>query len=62
VGASEWAPHDGGPCPVRPEQRVTVRYRNGIESPVVEARERRWQCWGEQIGESDWDIIAWRAA
>jgi hypothetical protein len=44
------------------DQKIWVRYRNGVESDVVAARERRGEAWPVEIGESEWDIIAWRGA
>ena len=59
--SSNWFTHDGRACPVQPDQKVQVRYRNGVESDVILARERRWEAWPSEVGESDWEIVAWRA-
>ena len=59
--SSEWSTHNGGPMPVAPGTTVVVRYRGGSVS-VVEAGKRRWLSWPEDIGTSDWDIVAWRLA
>ena len=53
--------HRGGQCPVPPETKVDVRYRNGMVTESIKARERRWEAWRE-LGDSDWDIVAWRMA
>jgi hypothetical protein len=55
-----WSDHRGGPCPVGGDKKIVVRYRNGIQSPEIAARERRWEAWPRDIGDSDWDIVAWR--
>ena len=55
-----WNEHRGGTCPVAAERKVVVRYRNGIQSPEIVARERRWEAWPVSFGDSDWDIVAWR--
>ncbi|HUE79665.1 MAG TPA: hypothetical protein VMN38_08540 [Sphingomicrobium sp.] len=55
-----WADHKGGPCPIATERKVFVRYRNGIQSPEIVAKERRWEAWPVNFGDSDWDIVAWR--
>lgn len=60
--ASRWTQHAGEPCPVLPDAKVRVRYRNAAESDVILAKERRWEAWPPEIGESDWDIVAWRDA
>ncbi len=57
-----WHQHDGGRRPVPPQQKLVVRYRNGTVSPEIEAKERRWEAWPAEIGESEWDIVAWRKA
>ena len=54
-----WNDHSGGACPLADEIKVIVRYRNGVESPEITARERRWQSWPRSLGDSDWDIVAW---
>mgnify|MGYP000114837713 CR=1 FL=1 len=53
-----WNRHSGGACPVAPDQKVKVRYRNGVESDTILARERRWEAWPD-VGESGWDIVGW---
>jgi hypothetical protein len=60
-GSACWRKHSGGLCPVPPTQRVTVRYRNGEVSEAIMASERRWESWPASVGESDWDIVAFRA-
>lgn len=55
-----WFPHAGGPCPVATGQNVRVRYRNGVEAGTIEARERRGEAWGAEIGKSEWDIVEWQ--
>lgn len=55
-----WNEHDGKSCPVAPDQKVKVRYRNGVESETILAREERWEAWPPEVGESDWDIVNWR--
>lgn len=56
-----WTRHSGRVCPVAPEQKVKVRYRNGVESDTIVARERRWEAWPRDVGETEWDIVEWRA-
>lgn len=58
--AAEWNTHRGGPCPVSAQTKVEVRYRNGSVSDELEAGKRRWEAWPADVGESDWDIVAWR--
>jgi hypothetical protein len=58
---TSWNVHRGGPCPVPSLTKVQVRYRNCEVSEVVEAGKRRWEAWPD-IGESEWDIVAWRLA
>ena len=55
-----WTDHSGGPCPIPSDRKVVVRYRNGVQSPQITARERRWGAWPSDIGNTDWDIVAWR--
>ena len=57
---SDWTPHQGRLCPVEPETLVLIRYRNGQEAGPVKARQRRWPAWPRTIGNSAWDIVAWR--
>jgi hypothetical protein len=56
----EWLVHDGGDVPVRAHVEVQVRFRNGQVSEPVYAAKRRWKAWPADIGDSDWDIVAWR--
>lgn len=42
--------HSGGPCPVASDRKVVVRYRNGIVSSEIVARERRWRVDRETLG------------
>lgn len=58
----EWMPHEGGPMPARADNLVEVTYRNGVISEPVPAKQRRWEAWPQDVGETDWDIIAWRGA
>jgi hypothetical protein len=60
-GNQGWTRHRGSVCHVAPEQKVKVRYRNGVESDTVVVRERRWEAWPRDVVESDWDIVEWRA-
>jgi hypothetical protein len=55
-------PHYGGPATLNPHDLVIVRYRNGEVYGPVECGKRRWKAWPSEIGESDWDIVAWREA
>lgn len=57
--APDWVQHNGATCPVAPDQKVKVRYRNGLESDTILARERRWEAWPSDVGESEWDIVEW---
>lgn len=57
-----WFEHRGGPCPVPPEKEVFVKYRNAISSPKVYAKQRRWEAWPSEVGDSDWDIVEWKPA
>lgn len=52
---TDFLPWSGGPCPVDPEIRVYVRYRDEIESKVRIAGELRW----EHVDLND-DIVAYR--
>ena len=54
-----WNDHSGGPFPLAAESKVIVRYRNGVESAEITAKERRWESWPRSLGDSDWDIVAW---
>lgn len=55
----DWRVHDGTEMPVDPRSMVEIRYRNGI-CAVAKAGQRRWIGWPDEIGESGWDIVAWR--
>ena len=55
-----WREHSGGDCPVQPKDQIIVRFRNDQESGPGPASDWRWQRWS--IGETDWDIVAWRRA
>ena len=57
-----WLDHDGGPAPVVAKMRVVLRYRCGLLSQPVEAASHRWQSWPVDMGESAFDIVAWRRA
>lgn len=56
----EWHLHEGGRMPTGPKMKVIVRYRCGSISTEIEAGQRRWESWRADIGESAWDIVAWR--
>lgn len=56
---SNWQSHRGGQCPLPAETKIQVRYRNGVVSDTIQAGQRRWELWRE-LGETDWDILAWR--
>ena len=58
----QWTKHLGGPCPVSSQTKVQVRYRNGAVCDDVEASKQRWEAWPADVGESEWDIVAWRLA
>ena len=57
-----WLNHEGGPAPVAPKRLVVLRYRGGALSQPVEAGTHRWQRWPADMGESAFDIVAWRRA
>jgi hypothetical protein len=52
---TEFKPWAGGPCPVEPEARVYVTYRDGIQSKIRMAGDLRW----EHTGQTD-DIVGYR--
>lgn len=56
----EWATHEGGSVPVAPDVLVEVRYRIGVVSDPVPAKQRRWESWPADVGQTDWDIVQWR--
>jgi hypothetical protein len=56
---SGWQMHRGNICPVPTETKIQVRYRNGAVSDTIPAGQRRWEKWRD-LGETDWDIVAWR--
>ena len=56
---SGWSDHHGGEMPATGDRRVLIRYRNGVVSEPILARERRWMAWPADLGDSDWDIVAW---
>jgi hypothetical protein len=58
---SGWQSHRGGSCPVAPDTKVQVRYRNGVVSDTIPASQRRWEAWRD-LGDTDWDIVQWRSA
>ena len=60
--AHSWLDHEGGPAPVVAKTRVVLRYRCGLLSQPVEAASHRWQSWPVDMGESAFDIVAWRRA
>ena len=55
-----WTVHRGGEMPAIGDRNVCVRYRNGIVSEPVAPHQRRWKSWSVDIGDSDWDIVAWK--
>lgn len=57
--AAGWLAHDGGDCPVEPDSRPTVMYRDGSISPLdVTATKRIWMH--SPSGRREyWDIIAY---
>ena len=57
-----WLNHEGGPAPVAPKTFVVLRYRCGTVSQPVEAGSHGWQSWPADMGESAYDIVAWRHA
>ena len=57
-----WLDHHGGPAPVVPKTLVVLRYRCGTLSQPVETGSHRWQSWPPDMGESAFDIVAWRRA
>ncbi len=57
-----WNRHSGGPCPVAPGTEVLVKYRNGVQSDEILSKQRRWEAWPADIGDSDWDIVEWKLA
>ena len=59
---SNWLKHEGGPAPVISKTLVVLRYRCGLLSQPVEAGSHRWQGWPTDMGESAFDIVAWRRA
>lgn len=56
--AGTWKRHDGSDCPTESQTAVLIRFRNGQEAGPGPAAHWRWKLWS--IGESDWDIVAWR--
>jgi hypothetical protein len=57
-----WFNHSGGPSPLGAKTVVIVRYRCGAGSKPIEAGTHRWQSWPSEIGETAFDIVAWRHA
>ncbi len=57
-----WNRHSGGPCPVALGTEVVVKYRNGLQSDEILAKQRRWEAWSTDTGDSDWDIVKWKLA
>ena len=55
-----WREHGGGDCPTDPQAAVIIRFRNAQEAGPAPAGNWRWPLWS--IGETDWDIVAWRPA
>lgn len=61
----DWLAHDGGPCPVDPDQRVEVRHRSGETSETYirskhyrgDNRARSW--YWRHDGDAG-DIVAYR--
>ena len=54
-----WELHTGRHCPVSPETKVDIRYRNGTLDEGILARQRRWELWRD-IGETGFDIVDWQ--
>lgn len=57
---NEWTPHEGGAIPVAAEVLVEVRYRDAVVSDPVRAKQRRWESWPSDLGDTAWDIVQWR--
>ena len=53
---NEWIEWNGGECPVSPETKVEVRFRNGIVCAQCPAVKWYWDCEGGY----DLDIVAYR--
>jgi hypothetical protein len=53
---SAWIPHDGGPCPVPPDTKVRVLYRNGAGGDRADEASS-WD-WGSGWG--GYTIVAYR--
>ncbi len=58
--ADGWTEHRGGEMPATSDRPIHVRYRNGAISETILARQRRWNAWPADVGDSDWDIVAWK--
>lgn len=51
-----WIKHDGGPCPVRGDVKVSVKFRRGESAD--DSRCAGYWFWGHN--NADYDIIAYR--
>ena len=59
---SEWGPwieHEGGPCPIDPEQPAFVRYQDGVEVQIPDSRGRNI-FWEHESRDRACHIIAYR--
>jgi hypothetical protein len=52
-----WIEHDGAGCPVGPQQRVRVRYRNGLLGKGMAAK---FYGWGNRAEDPNFDVVAYR--
>lgn len=57
---AKWQRHTGEACPIEPKTEIMVQFRNGQEAGPAPASDWRWKLWS--LGESDWDVVAWRPA
>lgn len=55
-----WVVHNGGECPIDPKTEIIVKFREGREAGPAPAGNWRWKLWS--VGETEWDIAAWRLA
>ena len=54
--AEGWIAHDGGPCPVNEQARVTVMFRSGAQDTAIA---RAW-WWGRGNKPRTYEIIAYQ--
>lgn len=60
--ADGWIEWHGGDCPVPPETRVEVRFRDYDAAPIKQARADHWdRCWDHSTP-TKFDIVAYRIA